>query len=151
MVSIKPSFPPSWTPDDERNNCSRCDGPFTMLNRKHHCRACGKIFCSECSAHNGSIPSYVHKVYNTNGSRGLRLCSGCNTLIIEKKRSKRFILIFSMIPLPIRELETLLYVNKEWKRTGYEPWSSGKASTTSTFVPSINLEYNDRKKKNVLC
>ncbi len=138
MVSIKPSFPPGWTPDDEADNCSRCDGPFTMLNRKHHCRACGKIFCAECSAHSGSIPSYVHRVYNTEGSKGLRLCSGCNTLIIKKKKSKKFILIFSMLPLAIKELEVLLYINKEWKtaitctlamfksiqyKTGYKKWT----------------------------
>ena len=138
MVSIKPSFPPNWAPDDETDKCSRCDGPFTMLNRKHHCRACGKIFCAECSAHNGSIPSYVHKVYSSTASRGLRLCDGCNMLIMEKKKNKRFILIFSMLPLSIKELEILLYVNKEWKtsvscvigmfksiqyKTGYKRWS----------------------------
>lgn len=138
MVSIKPSFPPGWAPDDEVDTCSRCGMQFTMLNRKHHCRACGQIFCADCSAHNGSIPSYVHKVYNTDSSRGLRLCSGCNTLIMQKKKSKRYILIFSMLPLPIKELEVLLYINREWNtaitcvlsmfkaiqyKTGYKKWT----------------------------
>jgi len=27
-----------------------CEKPFTFLNRKHHCRFCGKIFCGDCSA-----------------------------------------------------------------------------------------------------
>ena len=138
MVSIKPTFPPNWAPDEETDCCSRCNGTFTMLNRKHHCRACGKIFCADCSAFSGSIPSYVHRVYNSNGSKGLRLCSGCNMLILEKKKSKRFILIFSMIPLAIKELEVLLYINKEWNtaiacvigmfksiqyKTGYKKWT----------------------------
>jgi len=137
MVSIKPSFPPTWTPDDEVNECHRCGTAFTMLNRKHHCRACGKIFCGDCSAHMGSIPSYIHRVGHMHG-KGLRLCSQCNMLIIEKKKSKNFILIFSLLPLTIKELEVLLFINKEWNtaitsvigmyksiqyKSGYKKWS----------------------------
>jgi len=139
MVSIKPAFPPGWTPDDEVDVCSRCTVPFSLILRKHHCRACGKIFCSECSAHNGSIPSYIHKVdsiYTKDGA--LRMCTGCNSLIVKKKKSKKLILIFSLLPLHIRELEVLLYVGKEWNtaitciigifkalqyKTGYHKWT----------------------------
>lgn len=145
MVSIEPCFPPNWTPDDEVMVCARCSVQFTMINRKHHCRACGKIFCGTCSAHTASIPSYVHKVYSGNG--GLRLCSGCNMLIIEKKRSKRMILIFSILPLRIKELEVLLCVNKEWNtavkyiigmfkaiqyKTGYKKWMGIERRLLST-------------------
>ena len=112
MVSIKPCFPPNWIPDDEVLECSRCSIKFTMINRKHHCRACGKIFCGSCSSHTASIPSYVHRVYSGNG--GLRLCSGCNTLIVEKKQSRRMIFIFSILPLKIKDFEIFLQVNREW-------------------------------------
>ncbi len=29
--------------------CYKCNGAFGLLNRKHHCRACGRIFCNPCS------------------------------------------------------------------------------------------------------
>ena len=136
MVSIKPSFPAEWVPDDEVECCYRCESPFTLINRKHHCRACGKIFCADCSAFTGSIPSYVPRVYHVKGN-GLRLCSTCNSVISTKKKSKRLIFIFSLIPLHIKELEVLLYVSRKWKvaascvisvfksiqyKTGYHSW-----------------------------
>jgi len=145
MVSIKPCFPPNWTPDDEVFECARCSVQFTMINRKHHCRACGKIFCATCSGHTASIPSYVHRVYS--GSGGLRLCSGCNMLIVEKKRSKRMIFIFSLLPLKMKELEVLLQVNHEWNiaakynigvfkaiqyKTGYKKWMGIERRLLST-------------------
>eukprot|EP00736_Rhodelphis_marinus_P002907 Rmarinus@m.28108 len=41
----------SWVQDEEADNCmnDKCNVPFTMFNRRHHCRECGKIFCNNCS------------------------------------------------------------------------------------------------------
>jgi len=39
---------PIWVPDTEVTNCSNCQDKFTFTRRRHHCRACGKIFCSSC-------------------------------------------------------------------------------------------------------
>ena len=35
-----------WVPDAERTNCHKCHTRFTILERKHHCRHCGEIFCA---------------------------------------------------------------------------------------------------------
>jgi 1-phosphatidylinositol-3-phosphate 5-kinase len=40
-----------WMPDKLCKHCYSCEAPFTMLRRKHHCRVCGMIFCSTCSAY----------------------------------------------------------------------------------------------------
>jgi len=38
-----------WTPD--RNPaCEICFSSFTILNRKHHCRSCGRLLCGKCSS-----------------------------------------------------------------------------------------------------
>ncbi|XP_043831654.1 LOW QUALITY PROTEIN: zinc finger FYVE domain-containing protein 16 [Dromiciops gliroides] len=39
---------PSWIPDSEAPNCMNCQGKFTFTKRRHHCRACGKVFCGVC-------------------------------------------------------------------------------------------------------
>ncbi|KAJ9458788.1 Sterol-4-alpha-carboxylate 3-dehydrogenase [Diplonema papillatum] len=39
---------PRWMPDGEAPECFGCDAVFTFSNRRHHCRACGKIFCGHC-------------------------------------------------------------------------------------------------------
>jgi hypothetical protein len=37
-----------WASDCERVMCSKCCSPFSLLTRRHHCRLCGEIFCSDC-------------------------------------------------------------------------------------------------------
>ncbi|XP_042305559.1 zinc finger FYVE domain-containing protein 16 [Sceloporus undulatus] len=39
---------PSWIPDSEAPNCMHCQAKFTFTRRRHHCRACGKVFCASC-------------------------------------------------------------------------------------------------------
>jgi len=38
-----------WMPDEAVHDCFKCNIPFTFLRRRHHCRACGRIFCAECA------------------------------------------------------------------------------------------------------
>lgn len=45
-----------WEYDDLQHYCSSCSAEFHPLNRKHHCRLCGKIFCGNCSDYKRLIP-----------------------------------------------------------------------------------------------
>ncbi|XP_020295778.1 uncharacterized protein LOC109860825 [Pseudomyrmex gracilis] len=40
--------PPFWIPDSDAPSCMLCDTKFTVLKRRHHCRACGKVLCNKC-------------------------------------------------------------------------------------------------------
>ncbi|XP_028752152.1 1-phosphatidylinositol-3-phosphate 5-kinase FAB1B-like [Neltuma alba] len=46
-----------WMPDKICTVCYGCDCPFTLFNRRHHCRHCGKIFCAHCAANSVPAPS----------------------------------------------------------------------------------------------
>jgi len=37
-----------WVPDSEAPVCMGCEAPFTTLRRRHHCRKCEGVFCSQC-------------------------------------------------------------------------------------------------------
>lgn len=46
----KPEAPkqrPVWIPDNQVTHCVLCAMKFDLLTRKHHCRACGLIFCAK--------------------------------------------------------------------------------------------------------
>ncbi|XP_077501953.1 lateral signaling target protein 2 homolog [Amblyomma americanum] len=61
---------PVWMPDELTANCMDCNAHFTLLRRRHHCRRCGKIFCSRCSAHSITLPRYGHY-------KPVRVCNSC--------------------------------------------------------------------------
>ncbi|GLD93040.1 hypothetical protein PINS_up001632 [Pythium insidiosum] len=38
-----------WVDDAAVQSCRKCERGFTLVNRRHHCRICGNIFCNACS------------------------------------------------------------------------------------------------------
>ncbi len=50
---VMPAVAPSkdeWVKDENVNECMVCQtGRFNLLNRRHHCRRCGRVVCSNCS------------------------------------------------------------------------------------------------------
>lgn len=46
----------SWVRDELVIACTSCKTKFGMFYRKHHCRCCGNIFCSNCVDKNSIIP-----------------------------------------------------------------------------------------------
>ncbi|XP_075050323.1 lateral signaling target protein 2 homolog isoform X2 [Mixophyes fleayi] len=62
--------PPDWVPDEACSLCTACKAPFTVIRRKHHCRSCGKIFCSRCSSHSAPLPRYGQM-------KPVRVCTHC--------------------------------------------------------------------------
>eukprot|EP01060_Flectonema_neradi_P017608 TRINITY_DN24475_c0_g1_i1.p1 TRINITY_DN24475_c0_g1~~TRINITY_DN24475_c0_g1_i1.p1 ORF type:complete len:171 (+),score=22.78 TRINITY_DN24475_c0_g1_i1:44-556(+) len=39
---------PDWVPDKEAADCRHCSRKFKSFRRRHHCRACGHVFCNNC-------------------------------------------------------------------------------------------------------
>ncbi|XP_028644669.1 zinc finger FYVE domain-containing protein 26 isoform X3 [Grammomys surdaster] len=50
---VPPEIPPArdqWVPDETESICMVCCREhFTMFNRRHHCRRCGRLVCGSCS------------------------------------------------------------------------------------------------------
>ncbi|KAL5009256.1 hypothetical protein ScPMuIL_014837 [Solemya velum] len=56
---VMPADPPTkdkWVPDSAVSVCMVCRlERFSMFNRRHHCRRCGRLVCAGCSNHTSQI------------------------------------------------------------------------------------------------
>ncbi|GLT74224.1 hypothetical protein SLA2020_460320 [Shorea laevis] len=65
-----------WMPDQSCTVCYECDSQFTVFNRKHHCRLCGRIFCAKCTANSVPAPSNEPRTGWEDWER-IRVCNYC--------------------------------------------------------------------------
>jgi len=65
------SAEPRW---GEGEVCEECQAKFGLTTRRHHCRHCGRLLCSKCSAKEMPIIKY-------NLSKQVRVCDVCADLL----------------------------------------------------------------------
>nr|KAF6415869.1 hepatocyte growth factor-regulated tyrosine kinase substrate [Molossus molossus] len=69
---------PDWVDAEE---CHRCRVQFGVVTRKHHCRACGQIFCGKCSSRCSAIPRFGIE-------KEVRVCEPCYEQLNKKAEGK---------------------------------------------------------------
>ncbi|XP_055971735.1 hepatocyte growth factor-regulated tyrosine kinase substrate [Sorex fumeus] len=69
---------PDWVDAEE---CHRCRVQFGVVTRKHHCRACGQIFCGKCSSKYSTIPKFGIE-------KEVRVCEPCYEQLNRKAEGK---------------------------------------------------------------
>ena len=102
-ISIPKTIPVMWIPSENVTKCYNCGINFSMLNRKHHCRMCGRVFCNECSSGRSKIPSLINnslspqnKSYFSWENEEKRLCKECFRKVDFINKSKLYIHIFTL-------------------------------------------------------
>ncbi|XP_053149340.1 zinc finger FYVE domain-containing protein 16 isoform X2 [Hemicordylus capensis] len=112
---------PSWVPDSEAPNCMNCQAKFTFTKRRHHCRACGKVFCGPCCNRKCKL-QYLDKE--------ARVCISCYETINKAQAFERMMSptgpvhnadIFgypSTVP-PLQEAQASGLCNKEQRRVWF--------------------------------
>lgn len=129
------------TPVDSRlvSTC-KCGLVFDWYNRKHHCRACGDVYCHECTSNRMKIPKILVCYINTEGwwSPGeiCRVCKVCSVKVtkygsvrseIEKLYRESLSLSeinFSILTKDTDKKQTIGIIPKE----GISTWSPGALS-----------------------
>lgn len=51
-----------WVKNEDRQYCAnrQCRVKFTLIERQHHCRRCGEIFCNECLKYQRRLSNLAH-------------------------------------------------------------------------------------------
>eukprot|EP00756_Hemistasia_phaeocysticola_P012371 Hpha_TRINITY_DN15191_c3_g2::TRINITY_DN15191_c3_g2_i2::g.128344::m.128344 len=76
----EPAQPVKWKPDKAATVCDQCWVDFTLLRRRHHCRACGGVFCGSCSE---------KKMVVGESTTPQRVCDECYHQRKQEKRRER--------------------------------------------------------------
>ncbi|XP_060582022.1 rab GTPase-binding effector protein 1-like [Ruditapes philippinarum] len=62
-----------WQNEEDYDDCHSCKQAFSVTKRKHHCRHCGRIFCSDC----------ITKTVNSGPKmRPAKVCDVCHTILV---------------------------------------------------------------------
>lgn len=123
---IYPKYTKEWIDSNIVINCNKCDLQFRLWNKKHHCRACGGVFCSECCNKYINIPHSIEcpleetslKVTFNNIIRKYKygdkklVCIDCYNKIKNLIKIDWIIKICEF--LDVKDLYNTLLLNKEW-------------------------------------
>jgi growth factor-regulated tyrosine kinase substrate len=110
---------PQWVHDSDSKNCYRCRTEFSAFNRRHHCRACGQIFCNACSSKTAPIPKYGIE-------KEVRVCDVC------------FDKLNSNVPLPNENELPLEYLNSALYREAKASQDAAKSVSKSNSGSGIS-------------
>ncbi|VVC25833.1 Hypothetical protein CINCED_3A017350 [Cinara cedri] len=71
---------PIWIQDCRVTMCQSCAAEFTVTFRRHHCRACGKVVCSNCSENKAPL-RYMK-------FQAARVCDDCYDYLLKEFEDK---------------------------------------------------------------
>lgn len=132
----------SWVSDSKVYACPGCERMFGFMLRKHHCRVCGKVFCSMCSS---------RRIQTTASRRPARCCQTCYDYILgitlegsESTEAKRF---YIQLDRQAEESVGFTYSFKEDLEYGGKICSITGVESSSIALPQdegLVLSVNDR-------
>ncbi|XP_044292041.1 zinc finger FYVE domain-containing protein 26 isoform X1 [Varanus komodoensis] len=156
---VPPEKPPpkqQWIPDETEATCMVCKTEhFTMFNRRHHCRRCGRLVCSSCSSKKMVVEncrenparvcdqcySYHHKEESPETPQDTEILKEGQQDQTEAEASEDGGLDFSAaVQVPkMTELEWLLSLREEENEIVYGEFYYEQAPSASLCIAIFNL------------
>ena len=116
-----------WVEDSSVAKCFNCNTSFTMVLRRHHCRLCGRVFCSYCSNYFTKLPLDILSkvpdkphcvtdvIWGENLNENVRVCKNCFSHSSKLIRIRKLIKVFELCQFTIRDLVFLSKFSQDWK------------------------------------
>jgi len=115
-----------YKPVDDKtvNNCYKCGNVFDsylswIKSGKHHCRACGRIFCSSCSQWEEIVPEELISYIDIKGwivpGKPARVCQSCKDTIVNFRRITPLVQYFEIVAYPIDSCIKASTISKDWR------------------------------------
>ena len=124
--------PPKWESDRDHNCCMNCFKSFTVTNRRHHCRQCGKVYCGLCCYQRIRLPH----IYGNHAK--VRVCVICSSPLFRlSDQQLQYIQLF----LPYTTHDKLLRVCKRFQRLVIVPFPK---------LPSLSARFQYRAATDVI-
>ena len=121
---------PEWTSDSLVDTCPSCEKKFSTMLRKHHCRACGQIWCWKCARFFILLREYDYKDPE-------RVCNACVRRVSNSDYQSNYTVYESREP---NQLKILLFGPELQTRKTLEPLAQALSEryTTITFeLPGV--------------
>ena len=130
MNKIYPKLSSEWIDSDKVTKCQICSTGFGIFYRKHHCRACGGVYCRNCCYKYTKIPKQLFDTPKQQKSWGIYLkgvvsklsgysdtttslvCNDCFLKIKNLLEIEHLIKICDFLNLS--DLYSIIFVNKKW-------------------------------------
>jgi hypothetical protein len=130
IYKIYPKNTSEWVDSNKVNKCQSCPTKFSLFVRKHHCRACGGVFCYYCCNKYTKIPNNlfdipketemltiylkntITKIAGKQDDSVSLVCNDCNNKISNLNNIQHLIHICEFLSL--RDLYNVMLINKQW-------------------------------------
>ena len=129
------SIAPEWVNDDQAPACMKCTNRFSITRRRHHCRACGKVYCATCCWQKAKL---IH-----DDNKEDRTCNDCvktmnrGRLILVRANLTPLSLSLFLFDLSVEYLWTYMRNNQK-PRTSVLRKRTGNSSLTNPWRSDTN-------------
>ncbi|XP_052862401.1 zinc finger FYVE domain-containing protein 26 homolog [Anopheles cruzii] len=130
-----------WVKDEDALHCMSCRRTFSMLNRRHHCRRCGRVVCHACSKCRERIGGFYEEV-------AVRICDDCGRCLGESVGSPDRPVVPEVVRAnrapgpsgaPVTQFEWQLTGNERYDRVIRDEYSYEYAPSTGQCLAICDL------------
>lgn len=145
-----------WVDDAMVTHCLKCGTPFNVIIRKHHCRACGNIFCATCTSNTMMIPDFIvdkpspadywnpsHYIKSLKGPKE-KVCPDCFVFITGKMQSYSNIAKILNNPCSIDKIKKLSDIDVDIKNHYFD-----HLRNIQYYLPNHQYSPHDQKILNI--